>query len=100
MILKKIYSFSLNAILGLLRKTGLNILFYYYCYSSEKARDYLIEFCALNICKLYVLCTITCHFAYFLNPLTTNVLHRIDPSQLIWNANQSTGFYMMRNIGR
>ena len=34
------------------------------------------------------------------NPLTTNVPHHIETSQLIWNANQLTGFYMMGNIGR
>ena len=33
------------------------------------------------------------------NPLTTNVPHHIETSQLISNANQLTGFYMMGNIG-
>ena len=33
-------------------------------------------------------------------PLTTNVPHHIQNSQLICNANQLTGFYMMGNIGR
>ena len=33
------------------------------------------------------------------NPLTTNVPHHIETSQLICNANQLTGFYMMGNIG-
>ena len=36
----------------------------------------------------------------FINPLTTNVPHRIETSQLICIANQLTGFYMMGNIGR
>ena len=35
-----------------------------------------------------------------LNPLMTNVPHHIETSQLICNANQLTGFYMMGNIGR
>ena len=34
------------------------------------------------------------------NPLTTNVSHHIDPSQIICFANQLTGFYMMRSTGR
>ena len=34
------------------------------------------------------------------NPLTTNGPHNIETSQLICNANQLTGFYMMVNIGR
>ena len=33
-------------------------------------------------------------------PLTTNILYDTDTSQLICNENQSTGFYMMENIGR
>ena len=33
-------------------------------------------------------------------PLTTNILYDNDTSQLICNENQSTGFYMMENIGR
>ena len=33
------------------------------------------------------------------NPLTTNVPDRIETNQLICNANQLTGFCMMRNIG-
>ena len=33
-------------------------------------------------------------------PLTTNVPHHIETSQLICTENQLTGFYMMRNIGR
>ena len=33
-----------------------------------------------------------------LNQLTTNISHHIETSQLIWNANQLTGFYMMVNI--
>ena len=32
------------------------------------------------------------------NPLTTSVPHHIATSQLICNADQSTGFYMMGNI--
>ena len=34
------------------------------------------------------------------NPLMTSVPNHIETSQLICNANQLTGFYMMRNIGR
>ena len=35
-----------------------------------------------------------------IKPLTTNVLHHIETSQLICIADQLTGFYMMGNIGR
>ena len=35
-----------------------------------------------------------------LNPLTINVPHHVETSQLICNINQLTGFYMMGNIGR
>ena len=35
-----------------------------------------------------------------INPLTTNVRHHIENSQLICNANKLFGFYMMGNIGR
>ena len=35
-----------------------------------------------------------------INPLTTNVLHHIETSQLICIANQLTGFYSIGNIGR
>ena len=35
-----------------------------------------------------------------LNPLTTNVSHDIETSQLICSANQLTGFYIMENTGR
>ena len=35
--------------------------------------------------------------ANLVNPLTTNVPHHIDTSQLISNANQLTGFDMMGN---
>ena len=34
-----------------------------------------------------------------INPLTTNVSHHIETSQLICIANQLTGFYMIGNIG-
>ena len=34
------------------------------------------------------------------NPLTTNVPHHVETSQLICNINQLTGFYIMGNIGR
>ena len=34
------------------------------------------------------------------NPLTANVPHHTETSQLIWNANQLPGFYMMGNIVR
>ena len=33
------------------------------------------------------------------NPLTTNVPHHIETSQLICNANQLTGSYMIGNVG-
>ena len=32
-------------------------------------------------------------------PLTTNIPHHIETSQLICNADQLTGFYMMGNTG-
>ena len=35
-----------------------------------------------------------------INPSTTNVPHPIESNQLIYIANQLTGFYMMGNIGR
>ena len=35
----------------------------------------------------------------FINPLTTNVPHHTETSQLIYNANQLTDFYRMGNIG-
>ena len=35
-----------------------------------------------------------------INLLTTNVPHYIETSQLVCIANQLTGFYIMRNIGR
>ena len=34
------------------------------------------------------------------NPLISNAPHHIETSQLIWTANQLTGFYMKGNIGR
>ena len=37
---------------------------------------------------------------YQINPLTINVRHHIETSQLICIANQLGGFYMMRNTGR
>ena len=39
-------------------------------------------------------------FVSLFNPLTTNVPHHIETSQLICRANQLTSFYMMGNIGR
>ena len=39
-------------------------------------------------------------FLRLINPLMTNVPHHIASSQLIYSANQLTGFYMMGNIGR
>ena len=36
----------------------------------------------------------------FLNPLSNNVYHHIETSQLICSANQLTGRYMMGNTGR
>ena len=38
--------------------------------------------------------------AGWFNPLTTNVPHHIETSQLICNPDQLTGFYVMGNIGR
>ena len=35
-----------------------------------------------------------------LDPLTTNVPHHIETGQCIYNANQSTSFYMMGSISR
>ena len=35
----------------------------------------------------------------FFNPSKTNVPYHIETSQLIFNSNQFTGFYMMGNIG-
>ena len=37
---------------------------------------------------------------HFLNPLTISVPHHIETSQLICSVNQSTGFYVLGNIGR
>ena len=34
------------------------------------------------------------------NPLTANVSHHIETSQLICSPNQLTGFYVMANVGR
>ena len=50
----------------------------------------------------YSLCRLTFFLKckYSINPITANVPHHIETSQLIWNANQLTGFYMMENIGR
>ena len=57
------------------------------CNSSERLK-------ALNrSCKAL-------HLRRFVNSLTTNVPYHIETSQLICNANQLTGFYMMGNIGR
>ena len=39
-------------------------------------------------------------FFFQFNPLTTNVPHHLETSQLICTANQLTGFYMMENICR
>ena len=39
-------------------------------------------------------------FFPLLNPLTTNVPHHIETSQLICDTNQLSGFYVMGNIGR
>ena len=35
-----------------------------------------------------------------LNPLTSNVPHHVETSELICNANQWIGFYMIGNIAR
>ena len=40
------------------------------------------------------------HCGAIFNPLTTNVPHPIETSQLICSANQWTGFYMMGNFCR
>ena len=40
------------------------------------------------------------YFSTPVNPLTTNVTHHIETSQLICILNQLTGFYMMGNISR
>ena len=37
---------------------------------------------------------------FFINPLTTNVLHHIETSQLICSANQLADFCMIGNIAR
>ena len=37
---------------------------------------------------------------YVFNPLTTNVLHHIETSQVTCSASQLTGFYMMGKTGR
>ena len=34
------------------------------------------------------------------NPLITNVPYHVETNQLICNANELTGFYLMGNIGR
>ena len=39
-------------------------------------------------------------FSQCINPLPNNIPHHIETSQLIFNANQLTGFYMMASIGR
>ena len=36
---------------------------------------------------------------HLINPVTTNVLHHIETSQLICIANRFNGFYIMGNIG-
>ena len=38
--------------------------------------------------------------SFELNPLTTNIPHHVETSQLICNPNQLTGFYMIGNIRR
>ena len=38
--------------------------------------------------------------ATLINPLTTNVFHHVETSQLICIPTQLTGFYMMGNIRR
>ena len=40
------------------------------------------------------------HHKNQINPWKTNVPHHIETSQLIYIANQLTGFYMMGNISR
>ena len=39
-------------------------------------------------------------FSQCINPLPTNIPNHTETSQLIFNVNQLTGFYMMANIGR
>ena len=36
----------------------------------------------------------------YINPLTSNVPYHIETSQLIYNGNQLTGFFIMGNIVR
>ena len=55
---------------------------------------------ALVKSKRYTLLIRFTVFIATVNPLTTNVPHHIGTSQLIWIANQLTGFFMMWNIGR
>ena len=47
-----------------------------------------------------VLALIFISMKYSFIPLTTNVPHHIETSQLICHANEVTGFYMIGNIGR
>ena len=42
----------------------------------------------------------SCNFNEIDYPLTTNVPHHIETSQLFCSANQLTGLYMIGNIGR
>ena len=61
-----------------------------------------LAFIFLHICFAFCYHTashLTCIKDEHLNPLMTNVPHHIETSQLIWIANQLTGFYMMGNIG-
>ena len=37
-------------------------------------------------------------FTWYINPLTTNIPHHIETSQLICNTNQLTGFYVMESL--
>ena len=55
-------------------------------------KNTLIHVCALkNLFSLFFVVS---------NPLTTNAPRHIETIQLIYNANQLTGFYIMGDIGR
>ena len=58
----------------------------------------LRQFQQMHLLKLAGNHGFTC--LHLLNLLTTNLPKHIETTQLIWNANQLTGFYMMGDIGR
>ena len=79
---------------------------------QRKSKEYSQGKALVSACSCYFLALPSLHSSNFfsfggriacsktLNPLTANALHRIATSQLICNANQLTGFYIMANIGR